>query len=89
MLVGVTYNCEVIMSSLKSTLGLNNGDMLSAFVRAYNGEGYSDYSDVSNTDIIVQSNPVVAPSNFILSLNEDDQATFTWTPLSSNIDIGF
>ena len=60
------------MTSLKSTLGLNNGDEIKAYVWAFNIEGNSDYSDPSNLDVKIQSAPVIAPTDFALTLNEDD-----------------
>jgi len=45
------YVCSVPMATLKSSLGLNNGDSIVAFVKGVNAEGASDFSDASNNDV--------------------------------------
>lgn len=50
------------MQVLKMEYGLLNGDLIKAIVKARNADGWSNFSDVSTGAILVQSQPILAPS---------------------------
>jgi hypothetical protein len=78
------------MLIVKSTLGLNNGDSIIAFVRAVNGQGASVRSNASNSNIVIQSAPTEYPLNLATTgLIEGTQVSLTWTPLTSTVGQGF
>ena len=54
-------------------------------VRAFNGEGNSDWSNVAH-DTTFANNPPAAPSNLTATAVNDDKITLTWTDNSSNED---
>lgn len=77
------------MSVLKaSPYNLQNGAIIVVKVKAYNLDGWGNLSDVSVGTIVVQSQPIIAPS-FTSSSSTKNSVTLNWSTLASGANEGY